>query len=212
MGKATGRDPLRRIDRRVVCGLIAGSPLMVVARPARSDESRAGEVQDTEGSAFARLRDTRRLAPRSEILTGDLVWTAARSRAALDLDGGSRIHLGPKARLKIDRFVAEAGGALELGAGALVFDRPDDQPKLNLTIRTTYGLIGVRGTRFFAGPSRGTFGVFVERGSVRVISGGVERIVSTGEGVDIAVKFEAPSPVKVWSEARVREAYASVLG
>lgn len=200
------------VDRRSVCRLVAGLIVGGVAVPAVAAEGRAGEVENAVGAAYARLKDTRRLAPRSEILIGDLVWTASQSRAALDLDGGTRVNLGPKARLKVDRFLAEKGGTLELGAGALVFDRPDDLPKIGLTVRTTFGLIGVRGTRFFAGPSNDVFGVFVERGSVRVLSGGVERILGPGDGVDIPAKFAPPSPVKTWGAARVAAAFASVLG
>ncbi|GLS78227.1 hypothetical protein GCM10007904_35640 [Oharaeibacter diazotrophicus] len=195
-------------------GLAGGLLAAGVAGSARANENDepVGVVGDAEGAAFARRQSTRRLEVRSSILLGDLVWTAARSRAALDLDGGTRINLGPKARLRIDRFVAAAGGTLELGEGALVFDRPDDLPKLDLQVRTTFGLIGVRGTRFFAGPSRGSFGVFVARGSVRVYTGGAERVLEAGDGVDIPARFARPSPVKKWGAARVDEAFASVLG
>ncbi|ODN69042.1 FecR domain-containing protein [Methylobrevis pamukkalensis] len=176
------------------------------------EESRIGEVADAAGRAFAHLNATRRLAPRSEILLGDLVWTASASRASLGLDGGTTVHLGAKARLKIDRYVAESGGTLLLGDGALVFDRPEDLPKTRIDIRTTFGLIGIRGTRLFAGPSRGVFGVFVERGVARVLAGGVERRLEAGEGVDIAERFAPPSPVRNWGKARIDEAFASVLG
>jgi ferric-dicitrate binding protein FerR (iron transport regulator) len=201
-----------RFDRRrIVAGLGA---LALAPGAAFADEADAqiGAVATAEGNAFARLRETRRLKPRGDILLGDLVWTAAQSRASLDLSGGTAVHLGPKARLKIDRFVAEAGGSLFLGEGALVFDRPDDLPKTFITVRTTFGMIGVRGTRFFAGPSRGVFGVFVERGAVRVVSGGVERVVRSGQGVNIEARFAPPGPVQAWGQARIDEAFASVLG
>lgn len=175
-------------------------------------ETTIGSVQDAAGDAFARLSATRRLKPQSDILLGDLVWTKQNSRAALGLDGGTRVSMGPMARLRIDRYVAEQGGELVLGDGALVFDRADELPKIDLEVRTTFGMIGVRGTRFFAGPSRGVFGVFVERGEVQVWAAGVRRVVRAGEGVNIAARGERPSAVNRWGAERIEEAFRSVLG
>ena len=88
--------------------------------------------------------------------------------------------------------------------------RPEGLAKIDLTMRTAFGMIGVRGTKFFAGPSRGVFGVFVEHGLVEVTGGGVTRQVGRGQGVDIATPGAAPSEVAQWGDARIREAYASV--
>ena len=46
--------------------------------------------------------------------------------------------------------------------------------------------IGVRGTKFFTGKSRGNFAVFVEHGLVEIKSGQSIRKIGPGEGVDIA--------------------------
>jgi len=112
--------------------------------------------------------------------------------------------------LLIDTFIAGQGGTIELGTGQMVFDRPEGLAKIDLTMRTAFGMIGVRGTKFFAGPSRGVFGVFVEHGLVEVTGGGVTRQVGRGQGVDIATPGAAPSEVAQWGGARIREAYASV--
>ncbi|MBH0239647.1 FecR domain-containing protein [Methylobrevis sp. L22] len=165
-----------------------------------------------EGSAFARAAAVRRLSARAAILLGDLVWTEARSRLTLGLDGGSRIHLGPEAQLVVDRFIATTGGELRFGAGALVFDRDDDLDKIDLEIRTVYGQIGVRGTRFFAGPSNGVFAVFVERGAVAVSAGGTIRRLEAGEGVDMTDPATPPGPVARWSAERTEAAFRSVFG
>ena len=200
------------VDRRraaLTLATIVAVPWLGAAAPAAG---RVGAVERAEGEAYARLVNTRRLAPRSEVLLGDLVWTEALSRASLGLDGGSRIHLGPETRLTLDRFVVAAGGDLTLGSGALVFDRPDDLPKIDLEIRSVFGLIGVRGTRFFAGPSSGVFGVFVARGEVRVAAAGVTRRLRAGDGVDIPRRGGPPSDVARWGRARVDAAFSGVLG
>lgn len=198
------------IDRRAALGGLAAAAVALVSTPARAG-ARAGAVDAAEGDVFAKLEAARRLGVRSEVLLGDLVWTEARSRAALALDGGTKLHLGPQTRLTIDRFVAAKGGELRIGGGALLFDRDDALPKLDIEVRSVFGLIGVRGTRFFAGPSRGVFGVFVARGEVAVTAAGVTRAVRSGEGVDIARPGAAPSETARWKQPRINEAMASVL-
>lgn len=206
-------DGEKTVGRRRVLGLIGAASLAAFApRAVEAAEQPIGTVEDVTGKAYARLTDTRLLTAQEVILLGDFVWTTAAARARLGLEGGTTVNLGPKARLKIDRFVAEAGGSLTLGDGAVVIDRPGDLPKIDLTVRSTYGLIGVRGTRFFAGPSRGRFGVFVEHGTVTVSSGGLIRRVGPGEGVDIRAPQEEPGPVTRWGQARIDEALASVFG
>jgi hypothetical protein len=199
-------------QRRRILSLM---PLMVLAAgplAANQEGSRIGMVGRATGQAFAKLSSTRALVASADILLGDLVWTDAQARLGLDLDGGTKIFLGEKARLKIDEFVAKDGGTLVLGDGSMVFDRPDNLPKTNMSVRTAFGLIGVRGTRFFAGQSRGAFGIFCERGAVAVSAAGIERQLAPGEGVDIARAGAAPGDVTRWGDARIAEALASVLG
>ena len=79
-----------------------------------------------------------------------------------------------------------------------------------VNIRSPFGLISVRGTRVFAGPSRGVFGVFVQHGSVTVTAGGKTVTLEDGFGTDIARRGAAPTPPARWGEERVRLALASV--
>ena len=145
----------------------------------------------------------------ANLMDRDFVTTGRESFAELALGEDTSLHLGSETELLIDSFIAGQGGVIELGTGQMVFDRPEGLAKIDLTMRTAFGMIGVRGTKFFAGPNRGVFSVFVEHGRVEVIGGGVTRAVSRGEGVEIKAPGEAPGEVKQWGEARVREAYAS---
>lgn len=171
-----------------------------------------GDVRSASGGVFAQIDQRRTLSAGADVLLGDLVWTEADARAALAMEGGSNVFLGPSARLKIDRFVAASGGQLVLGDGAMIFDRDDALPKTAIEVRSVFGLIGVRGTRFFAGPSRGTFGIFCERGEVKVEAGGETRVLAAGDGVDIAAAGAAAGALKRWNPARIDEAFRSVLG
>lgn len=163
----------------------------------------------TGQASLARAGVQSPLHPGDPLMEGDVIATAAASSAALDLFTATQIQLGAEARFTLDRFAADLGGVVRLG-GAMVFDRPDDLPKLDLTVQSAFAQIGVRGTRFFAGPSKGVYGVFVARGAVEVQAGGEVRRLGPGEGVDIASPGAAPSPVAQWKAPRIAAAFASV--
>src|SRR6218665_997140 len=170
-----------------------------------------GTAADIRGAVQRkRLQTNEGLAAGADILEKDLVATGPDGFADLKLEGDTRILLGNGTELLLDSFIANQGGTLELGMGQMVFDRPEGLPKLDLSLRTTFGMIGVRGTKFFCGPSRGVFGVFVEHGQVAVEGAGVTEMVGPGEGVEIAKPGEAPNKPVLWKEPRIVEAYASV--
>ena len=199
------------IARRQALGIIAAAAALPFLGHSAQALARVGAVEVIRGNAFARLSDVRRLSRNNNILLGDLVWTEKQSRMTVRLDLGARLYLGPKARLVVDRYIAGTSGDLTLGEGAMVFDRDDDLPKIDLEVRTKFGLIAVRGTRFFAGPSKGVFGVFCQRGRVRVVANGVAATLDAGEGVDIPRRGAPPSAVTPWGQARIDQAFASVL-
>jgi len=126
------------------------------------------------------------------------------------LAGTTHILMGPETTLVIDRYTAEAGGELVLGQGAVLFDRDEAAPKTPVSLTTAFGLIAVRGTRFFAGPSKGVFSVFVERGEVQVGAAGQTVALRAGEGVEVAEAGGPPGPVVQWKAARIKSAFASV--
>lgn len=197
------------IGRRafVAGGVLAVGCLAVL--PARASAV-IGTASDIRGKAHVRrAKKEEGLARGGSIMDEDYVVTGADSFADLQLDD-TRLLLGSETELLIDSFIASQGGTMELGTGQMVFDRPEGLPKIDLALRTTFGMIGVRGTKFFAGPNRGVFAVFVEHGQVSVEGGGVQRLVGAGEGIEIARPGEAPNEVVVWKEARIAEAYASV--
>jgi ferric-dicitrate binding protein FerR (iron transport regulator) len=126
------------------------------------------------------------------------------------LGRNTTMRLGEQARLKIDRFLVDAGGEMTLRSGPLLFDRPQRSAPAGVRIRSPFALIAVRGTQFFAGPSNGPFGVFVARGSVAVTSAGQQVILREGEGTDFVSPGTPPTPVKRWAPQRIRAALASV--
>jgi hypothetical protein len=192
---------------------VAAAPLTVLLPQVAyaQDEDRAGAVEDLKGEAFAekdsKRRDLERAAP---LFIQDQVATGAASRLSMRLGRDTLLKLGERAKVVIDRYLVTAGGEITLQSGPLLFDRPRANPKAPLQIRSPFGLIAVRGTRFFAGPSNNVFGVFVERGSVAVSAAGRRVVLRAGEGTDIPRPGAPPTPAKRWGEPRIRAALASV--
>jgi ferric-dicitrate binding protein FerR (iron transport regulator) len=183
-------------------------PFILAVRPARAVE-RVGSVEDVTGEAFAELESVRRTLNRTApVFLSDEIVTGVASRLGMQLGRNTTVRLGEQARLKIDRFLVNAGGEMTLRSGPLLFDGPPR--RAGVQIRSPFALIAVRGTRFFAGPSNDRFGVFVVHGSVTVTSAGQQVILREGDGTDIALPGTPPMPVKRWAPERIRAALASV--
>ena len=136
--------------------------------------------------------------------------TAFQSRVSMQMGEATRIRLGENARLRIDRYLMGVGGTLTLGSGPMLFDRPSGARPEALKIRGAFGVIAVRGTRFFAGPSQGKLAVFVDRGSVSVTSGGSTVTLAAGEGTNVARPGAPPTAPKSWGHGRIVEAFSTV--
>ena len=204
--------PMRRMAmkrRTILTGLVLAATGLGVAVTRASTV--IGKANGVSGTVSRRQQDKEEaLDAGGSILDKDYVITGAESFADLQLGEDTRILLGGDTELLVDSFIAGQGGTLELGMGQMVFDRPEGLPKVDVAVRTAFGMIGVRGTKFFAGQSRGAFGVFVEHGQVAVNAGGVTRLVSGGEGVQMTNRGDAPGEPVKWSQERIDEAYASV--
>lgn len=195
-------------SRRVLLGYGA----LALARPAFAATPPAvGSVRAISGRAEAeREAQTRLLAQEGSLFTGDRIMTGSGARAVLALGSATELRLGSEAKIRIDKFLINAGGIINLEGGAVFVDKDPAASGGSLSLRSAHGLIAVRGTRFYAGPSNGVFGVFVERGSVSVSGGGGSVVVNAGEGTDIAAPGAAPTAPKTWGARRIQAALAQV--
>jgi hypothetical protein len=192
--------------RALLAGLLAAGG----AVSARAAE-RAGEVQNSRGDCYAQMAAERRtLTPDAPVFVGDAVATGSQSALGMHLGQATEVRLGAESRLRIDRFIVNAGGVLVLDRGAMLYDHDWATGGSDMAVRTPYGLLAVRGTRFFAGPSNGVFGVFVERGAVTVIGVNTAVMVTDGQGTDIARPGDEPTTPHPWGAARIATAMASV--
>lgn len=174
----------------------------------------AAQANTPVGQAGPVQGDARLVAPAGEgalaegapLHAGDRVLTGPNALALLMLTPDTTIHLGPDSDLHLDAQLAAMGGTLTLG-GALVFDRPEGAAPVDIRLVTAFGEIGVRGTRFFVGPSRGTYAVFVDRGQVQVTGAGVTVDLGAGQGTELAAG-QPPTTPTAWGDARITDAFA----
>jgi ferric-dicitrate binding protein FerR (iron transport regulator) len=208
----TDFDDIKRqppYNRRWLLGRGALAVPFILASKLGHAVERVGSVENVTGEAFAELDAVRRTLDRAAaVFLGEEVITGVASRLAMRLGRDTTIRLGEQARLKIDRFLVDAGGEMTLRSGPMLFDRPPRSA--GVQIRSSFALIAVRGTRFFAGPSNDRFGVFVERGSLAVSAAGQQVTLRAGEGTDVVSPGMPPTPVKRWSPERIQAALASV--
>jgi ferric-dicitrate binding protein FerR (iron transport regulator) len=171
----------------------------------------AGSVVQVTGQSTGQLRGEKRtLTVGDSVFIDDMLATGAGARLAAKLGEATRLSLGERTRLRIDKFLIDRGGELVLERGAILFDRPDDKPSGPLNLTTPFGLIAARGTKFFAGPSDGVFGVFVEHGLVTVKTRGGQVSLTNGQGTNLKSRSAPPTPPKTWGDARIAKAIASV--
>jgi ferric-dicitrate binding protein FerR (iron transport regulator) len=195
-------------DRRALlkAGASLAGSLLVLPAFAQPRPEQIGTVEEMRGEAFAERAGQRRsLAPKAAVFVGDVLSTGNNARLTMKLGAATTIKLGGESRLKIDRYLAEVGGEFDMQAGHMMFERRGKPASQGITFRSAYGLMAVRGTRFYAGPSRGVFGVLVGEGMVEVTGGGRSVLVLPQQGVDIKAPGQPPTPPAAWRLPRIRE-------
>lgn len=188
---------------------------------AQADRPRVGEVEAVTGRALAHFESAppRALSPASAVLLEDLLATDPDARLAARLATGIEVRLGGNATLRVDRLALggpRRGVLLQSLSGPIGFDRPPPgagrAAPPPVTLDLPWARIGVRGTRFFAGPIDQVFAVFCARGRVTVSrpGSGWQVTLDPGDGVDIP-RTDGPvpePPVRQWGQARIERAFA----
>lgn len=207
-------DPSQRgnLDRRMLLkasACMAGAAAFGVPLDLAWAAAEAGAVEQMRGSATAEIDGKRReLRPKETVYFGDMISTGARSLLVMQLGPRTTLKLGAEAKVRIDSYMTDAGGVFDLVSGPLMFDRSGPKAAGDIQFRNAYGLIAVRGTRFYAGMSRGRFAVLVGTGRVDVTGGGKTVSLGPQQGTDFVRPGAAPSAAATWSPGRAREMVA----
>jgi len=175
-----------------------------------------GETSGTGGGAGGGA--TRALRLNGPVFLSDVVSTGEGARLEVTFADQSRLTLGEKARLTLERYAFNppaGSGTISIGVvGAFRF-LSGEIAKLassNVSIATPVATVGVRGTEFWAGPIDNlALGVFLIEGVVSVSNAAGEQILrQPGQGTNIAAPGAAPGPVTFWPQAKVNRALAAV--
>jgi ferric-dicitrate binding protein FerR (iron transport regulator) len=197
------------LDRRsLLTGLAAFGAL--APRTALASED-VGTVAQATGQVTGRLKGARRdLASGAPLYAGERLVTGAASRLEAALGPATKLFMGANTRVQIDRYMIARGGEIRLIEGALALDREEPGQTQDTIITSPYALLAVRGTKLFAGPSNGVFGVFVFSGRVDVENRAGRVSLTGGQGTNIAAPGAAPSPAGEWKQPRIDAAWRSV--
>jgi hypothetical protein len=199
----------RHLPLALAAGTSAG------ANAAGPGRARVGEVLAVTGDAVARFsgdapRDLKPLVP---LLLDDLVSTGPAARLVGRLLGDLEFRLGEHASLRVDALTLHgpaAGTVLRVFGGPVLLDRSAGMGAAPVSVAFPWARIGVRGTRFFAGPLDGRYAVFVARGQVAVEASGTIVLLSEGDGVDVPAAGAPPGAVVRWGQVRIDRALALV--
>ena len=182
-----------------------------IAQAAAGNSAAVGTVASLTGAATARRGgEPRTLGSGQQLFAGERLQTGGGSKLQAKLGEATQLFMGENTRVTIDGHLVQRGGTIHLGAGALMFERKEPDPKPNVVIQSPFALLAVRGTAVFAGPSNGVFGVFVAEGEVTVRNAGGSVTLRRGEGSNIARPGARPTAAAVWGQPRIDAALRSV--
>jgi len=171
-----------------------------------------GEASATRGGA------TRALGVNATVFSNESVSTGEAARLEVTFRDQTRLTLGERARLTLDRYVfdpAAGNGTIKfglVGAFRFVSGQLSKLASAEVNVTTPVAIVGMRGTEFWGGPiDDQALGVFLIEGAVSVSNAAGEQILSApGQGTNIAAPGAAPGPVTVWAPDKVNRAIATV--
>jgi hypothetical protein len=177
-----------------------------------------GSVTRVQGEAHAKLAGSDLiLEPGAAIFQDEKLTTAVRARLELTFVDGTKVTIGEKASLTVDRFLYKPRGlgnafdAAITGPFRFISGKLDKTPASFAKVETPFATIGIRGTNFWGGPIDGHSGVVLLEGAVTVSNraGSVE-LTKPGQGTDILGPGQAPEPVNSWRKEKIGRALATV--
>ena len=194
----------------LLCGFAGGQ---VAGQEAIGTVSRIqGEASGVLGGA------TRALGLNASVFLNEVVSIGAKARLEVTFKDNTRLTLGEKTNLTLDKFVfnpaARRGriGFRVSGAFRFLSGQVSKLARSDVSVTTPFATIGVRGTEFWGGPiDDQALGVFLIEGAVRVSNAvGAQNLNRPGQGTNIARSGAAPGPVTLWSADKVNRALATV--
>jgi hypothetical protein len=217
---------LSMVRRRMLYRSIPYRLIVVVAALLSGFVGEAAEAQDAIGKVSriqgevsgTRVGATVTLEPNASVFRNEIVSTGEAARLEVTFADDTRLTLGEKTKLTLDRYVfnpAADSCILKFGvAGAFRFlsGQLSKLASADVSVTTPFATVGIRGTEFWGGPIDGqVLGVFLIDGVVSVSNAAGRQILNQpGQGTNISVPGTAPGPVTFWPQDKVNRAIATV--
>jgi len=203
---------------RQVLGLLVGAFVVSVlaGQPGWAESAKVGQVDKLQGDAEASQGIQKRsLSAYGDVLFQDKIETGDAARMEATLADNTKVTLGERGRLVIDKFVyypENRGNALSMrvkGAFLFVGGRIEGPTGGHVAIHTPVGTVGVRGTTVWGGFIDHGYGVLVLDGEVTVKTKHGLVTLHKGQGTMIYGRH-APKKAAPWPDARVKAAVATI--
>ena len=203
---------------------IALFALIFTASPAKAQEA-IGVIAEIENSASILLagspEDTEAVAVQigQEVHMNDIILTGEDSRAHLLLIDDTEITLGSNSEFKIDEYVFtedtpetnRAKFSILRGPFLFVSGLVSKRETPDVTIDTTYGSIGLRGTTVWGGMlDERDYSVFLLDGEVTYQTKRGRVKLTPGQGTDAYSDRAIPSRAKIWAQPKIDAAVATI--
>jgi hypothetical protein len=185
--------------------------------PATAVEENIGTVRRIQAQVDAlRATEIFALAVESSLKTEDLLRSGENARLEAELVDGTKLTLGERAELKLDRYVYDPDNAArnrlvaKIKGAFLFVGGKVEGPGSEVTIVTANAVMGVRGTTFWGGPIDNAYGVLALAGVVTVTTNAGSVTLTEGQGTMIVGANAPPEQPKVWPDQKRNRAIATI--
>lgn len=175
------------------------------------------EIEGTASRATSGNATSESLNIDAPVYAHDTITTGKDSRALIQFEDDTEITMGEDTNLTIDDYIfspdaSSTTGKFSVLKGAFLFVSGliSKNPEHDVSIETSYGTIGLRGTTVWGGELDGEYGVLVQKGSVEVKNNGGTQVIDQGFGTFMKSKLDKPRPAALWATEKTQKAVGKI--
>lgn len=195
---------------------------LLLAMPAQAavEGEQVGTVIEAEGSVTLTGEDgvTSPVGFEAPVRLNDVIATGAGAKVFVQMVDGTEFTLSENATLSVDQYVYDPEdkkgntaaysvlkGAFLYTSGLLTKNETPD-----VSVRTPYGSIGIRGTQFWGGRIDKAYGILVNEGEVTVKNAVGKITLQKNQGTSIMGSHYRPSDAKPWRSDKIVRAFEMI--
>lgn len=188
--------------------------------PVQAAEPIVGTILEVEGDATVTTGGKSvKAAIKTPVRMKDLVATGPRSRVFILFIDETEMTLSEKTKLRVDEYVFnpdnsksdKARYSVLEGAFKYVSGMIGKKSDPDISINTSYGSLGIRGTALWGGRLKDSYGVHVKEGRVRVKNDAGAVDVAKGQGTMVKDRKSRPSQAAPFPEEAMQFIQSTVF-